>query len=546
MVKKILTFKTTLLAQVFFIPFSLVGGNTGFAQIIYQQDELIRFSGGKPKIMDPTKTDDLPGMQILQDLFEGLTRVDKNGKIILAIALSYKMENNGKTYTFKIRPDAKWSDGSKVTAEHCAFGISRLVDPKTNATGKISSYPILNSNAIMEGKLPLQKLGVKALDAETLKIDLSYPFPQFLELLSSINYVCLNPKNFKPHTNPKNSLALLTNSAYLIKKYQLNKYIELQNNPFYYNKDNVKINHVFYYFTEDMQSQINMYLTGQANLTSANIYSDQIPFLQKRLGTQLKINHSPNIIFLHINTSAKPFKDNLKLRQAISMVIDRDMIIKNILAVEGTASYDLVPTKIEGYTPYVPDWAKTPYQERVSEAKKLYTAAGYSEKKPLEITINYNINREIEKIVNSIADMLRINLGVKVNLQKQEFKDYMQSLSKGNFEISINRRIPTLFTPTEFLTLLISTNPQNLSHMKDPKFDLLLNQAQMQSDPEKKILLLEKAAAIGMENYTVIPLIKDVARFLMNYDLQGYTGNDPFLKLYSQDLYFMEVRREVK
>ena len=546
MVKKILNFRSSYVAQSFFIVFYFIKGEASCAQSIFQRDELVRFSGGKPKILDPTKTDDLPSTQILQDLFEGLTRIDKNGKVILATAQSYKVENNGKTYLFNIRPDAKWSDGSKVTAEHCAFGISRIVDPKISAPDKLSAYPILNSKNIINGTMPLKKLGVKAINPEILKIDLAYPFPHLLELLSSINYVCLNPKNFSPHSNQKNNSSLLTNSAYFIKNFQEDKHIELQKNSFYYNKNNVKIKHVFYYFTEDMQSQINMYLTGQANLTSANISSDQIPYLQKRLGSQLKTNHSIRVIFLHMNTSKKPFKDNLKLRQAISMVIDRNMITKNILAAGGeTVAYDLVPSKIEGYSPYIPEWVKLTNQERITEAKKLYEDSGYSDKNPLEISINYNMNPEIGKIVQSLADTLKIHLGIKVNLKKQEFKEFMQNLKKNDYEVSINRWTPKFFSPSEFLNLLISSNPQNLSHMKDMKYDSLINQAQKESNPEKKVLLLEKASARGMENYTVIPLVKDVSRFLINYDLQGYTGHDPFLKLYSQDLYFMEVKREL-
>ena len=285
-----------------------------YAQKVYQRDELTRFSGGKPTTFDPTNVDDKPTTQVLQDLFEGLTRIDKEGKVVLATAASYKVENNNKTYTFKIRPDAKWSDGSKVTADHCALAIQRLIDPKISTIVGFSSYPILNSKKINQGHMPIQKLGVNVLNSETLKIELAYPFPHFLELLSTINYVCLNPKNYDKKGDFKSEVPLLSNSAYKIKKYQKDKYIELEKNLSYYNSDKVKINAVLYYFTEDMLSQINMYITGQANITSPNISSDDVPYLTKKLPiSHLKSNKTVDIILLTLNTSKKPFKNNLDL-----------------------------------------------------------------------------------------------------------------------------------------------------------------------------------------------------------------------------------------
>ncbi|KAB8039764.1 hypothetical protein GCL60_05735 [Silvanigrella paludirubra] len=513
-----------------------------YAQKVFQREELIRFSGGKPSTFDPTNVDDKPTTQLLQDLYEGLTRIDKDGKVVLAIASSYKIENNNKTYIFKIRPNAKWSDGSAVTAEHCALSIKRIINPKISTTIGFSAFPIKNSREINQGKLPISKLGVKTLNSDTIVIDLSYPFPHFLELLSGINYVCLNPKSYDAKGNFISENPIISNSAYKIKKIQNEKYIEFEKNPYYYNFDKVKIKDVLYYFTEDMLSQINMYITGQANMTSPNISSDDIPYLTKKSAeNNLKSNKTLDVILLTLNTKKKPFKNNLKLRKAISMVIDRSELSTKILSNPKLSIYDLVPNHIEEYKSYIPNWAKKTYEERVIEAKKLFSEAGFSENNKLSIQINYNLHPDNHKIAIAISNMLKNNLGINVILNRQEFKENITKLRKGDFEISLNRWYPKYIDAIEYLGILVSTNQDNYSFMKDPKFDALIEKAGRQTENSKRTFILEQAGKKGLENYTVIPLLDNLSHFLINYDLAGYTGNDPYLKLYSQDLYFKEI-----
>jgi oligopeptide transport system substrate-binding protein len=529
--------------KVFFIVLIwLYTGNMAFAQKVYQRDELTRFSGGKPYTFDPTNSDDSATNLVLQDLFEGLTRIDQNGKVILALASSYKVTNNKKTYTFKIKTDAKWSDGSKVTAAHCALPIQRIVNPKILTTIGFSSYPILNSQKILEGKMPIQKLGVQIIDSETLQIKLSQPFPRFLELLSGINYVCLNPKDFNSKGLFINEIPSLSNSAYKIKDYLKEKFIRFEKNPYYYNFNNVKINNVIYYFTEDILSQINMYITGQADMTSPNISSNEIPYLNsKLLDNQLILNRTADSILLILNISKKPFKNKLKLRKSISMVINRDEIAKKILYDSKLIIYDIVPDYIYEYTPYIPKWATVSYVERVKEAKKLFNESGFNENNKLTIKINYNYSPDSYKIVESISEQLKKELGITVILNRLDYNDNVISIREANFEISLITWNPNYLDPIEYLGLLKSTKHYKFSYMNNPKYDNLLDMATSQVENKKRNILFEKAAAIGMEYYSVIPLFDKLSRYLVNSDIGGYKENDPYLKLYSQDLYFKKI-----
>ena len=203
--------------------------------------------------------------------------------------------------------------------------------------------------------------------------------------------------------------------------------------------------------------------------------------------------------------------------------------------------YDLVPNHIEEYKSYIPNWAKKTYEERVIEAKKLFSEAGFTENNKLTIQINYNLHPDNHKIAIAISNMLKNNLGINVILNRQEFKENITKLRKGDFEISLNRWYPKYIDAIEYLGILVSTNQDNYSFMKDPKFDALIEKAGKQTENSKRTFILEQAGKKGLENYTVIPLLDNLSHFLINYDLAGYTGNDPYLKLYSQDLYFKEI-----
>ncbi|WGL59062.1 peptide ABC transporter substrate-binding protein [Pigmentibacter sp. JX0631] len=511
------------------------------AQKVVLRDELTRFSGGKPITFDPTNTNDKPTEQILQDMFEGLTRIDRNGKVIMAIAESYRVEDNNKTYIFKIRSNAKWSDGTQVTAEHCALPIKRLMNPNISTIVGFSAFPILNSKKVFEGKLSQKFLGVQVINPRTLLLKLEHPFPHFLELLSSINYVCLHPRSYDKNGKFIEHFPTMSNSAYQIQSYEEDKYIILEKNPYFYNKDKVQINKVTYFFMEDILSQINMYLTGQANITSANISSEDLPYLENKLvDNQIQFNPSNDSVLLLVNTSIEPFKNNVKLRKAISLVIDRSDLAKRVLSKPEFKIFDIVPYNIEDYKVYIPDWAFWTYEKRILEAKKLMKEAGY-EKKRLSLKLKYNYYPDNHKIALGIAEMLEKNLNITLTLEKQEIKNNIQDVRKGNYQLSINKFYPNYIDAIEYLSILKSKHKENHTFMNDKTFDALLDKASQENDYNVRNKLLQKAAKKGLENYTIIPMLNYISKYLINYDLMGYTNEDSYVKLYSQDLYFKKM-----
>ncbi len=529
-----------LISLVFFTSL-LLTYSVSFAQKIILRDELNRFSGGKPITFDPTNVADRPTIQILQDMFEGLTRIDRNGKVILALAESYRVENNNTTYIFKMRSNAKWSDGSQVTAEHCALPIKRLMNSKISTVVGFSAFPILNSKKVLENQLPANKLGVYVVNPLTLIIKLEHPFPHFLELLSSINYVCLHPRSYDKNGKFIEHFPTNSNSAYQIHSYEEEKFIILEKNPYYYNAEKVQINKVTYYFMEDLLSQINMYLTGQANMTVANISSEDIPYLEEKLvDNQIKSNQSNDVMLLLLNTSKPPFKNNLKLRKALSLVIDRNDLANSILSKPEYKVFDVVPYSIEDYKVYVPEWSFWPYEQRIAEAKKLMQQAGYDKKK-LALQIKFNYYPDNYKLAKGIAEKFEKYLNISVSLERQEFKNNIQDVRSGNYQLSINKFYPNYLDAIEYLSILKSKSKENLTYMRDPKFDLLLDKASRENDYNKRNSLLQAAGKQGMENYTVIPLVNYLSKYLINYDIDGYTKHDSYVKLYSQDLFLKKM-----
>ena len=521
--------------------FLLLNFSISYAQKVILRDELNRFSGGKPITFDPTNVADRPTIQILQDMFEGLTRIDRNGKVIMALAESYRVENNNTTYIFKMRPNAKWSDGTQVTAEHCALPIKRLMNPKISTVVGFSAFPILNSKKVFENQLPVNKLGVYAINPLTLVIKLEHPFPHFLELLSSINYVCLHPRSYDKNSIFIEHFPTISNSAYQIHSYEEDKFIILEKNPYYYNSEKVQINKVTYYFMEDLLSQMNMYLTGQANMTVANISSEDIPYLEEKLvDNQIKSNQSNDVMLLLLNTSKPPFKNNLKLRKALSLVIDRGELAKSILSKPEYKVFDIVPYSIEDYKVYTPEWSSWPFEKRVAEAKKLMRQAGY-EKKKLALQIKFNYYPDNYKLAKGIAEKFEKYLNISVSLERQEFKNNIQDVRAGKYQLSINKFYPNYLDAIEYLSILKSKSKENLTFMRDPVFDALLDKASRENDYNKRNKILQAAGKQGMENYTIIPLVNYLSKYLINYDIDGYTNHDSYVKLYSQDLFFKKM-----
>jgi oligopeptide transport system substrate-binding protein len=471
-------------------------------------------NGEDPKTLDPQKCNESTCSAIIKQLFEGLVQTDENGKIIPASAESWKISADGKTYVFNLRKNLKWSDGSKVTANDFVYSFQRLVDPKNASDqGSLLEF-VVNGREILEGKKPIASLGVKAVDAFTFEITLSQPTASFFEGLTISNTFPVQMKNVEKFKESFTQVGnLVSNGPYKLTFRKVGDKVTVERNVNYWNNKESYIEKANFYSVVDQNSEFSMYETGQLDLTST-IPINQFKQIKAKYGSEL-VNHpylaSYNYVF---NTQKAPL-NNKKLRQALSIAIDRDAVSYSILGMGQKPLYDPVPYGLKGYAQNKADWQDWSRAKQLEEAKKLYKEAGYSDAKPLTIHILYNTNDAHKKIAIAVASMWKQNLGVNAITQNEEWKTMLDKRSNGDFEVLRMGNIANINDASDFLSPFRSTDPSNDAKYKNTEYDALVNQALQEMNLTKRKGLLEKAGKIIMEDAPVATIYSYVSSYLV-------------------------------
>lgn len=502
-----------------------------------KQQILNRGNGAETPTMDPQKVEDVQGNNIAQDLFEGLVRDNSSGKIVPGGASNWDISKDGLTYTFQLQKNAKWSNGDPITAHDYVYGMQRLVDPKVASTYAFLLSDVKNADLINQGKEPLSSLGVIAVDNHTLQIKLNNPTPYILEILAMRNCAPANKAAMKKLGNKFfQPGSLVSNGPYMLKYWKIGDKITLVKNPNYWDASKTIIEEVNFYPTQNLNSEEQMYHAGQIDLTN-EISMDQYDKLKNKFGSEVRSNPYLSSYWFSFNLKKAPFKDNPKLRQALSMVIDRDIITKQVTRRGESPSYDLVAKGAKNYKLFTYDWSHEPYTEKVKKAKKLYEEAGYSASKPLNVTILYNTNENSKKLVLAVASMWKQALGVNALVENQEWKVFLTSRQNGEFQVAWDRWIADYNDVNSFSDLMRSDSQMNNAKYKNPKYDALLKKATLELDLKKRKKNLEDASAILMNDYPILPLYSAVTTHLVKNYVGGYTGKNPLDHTSTFDLY---------
>lgn len=282
-----------------------------------------------------------------------------------------------------------------------------------------------------------------------------------------------------------------------------------------------------------------MYQADQLDFTY-DMPSDKFQDLKKTFSSQVHANPYLSTYYIDLNNSIPLFKDNKKLRQALSMAIDRKVMAEKVTGRGELPSYDIVPLGTADYKQQTYNWEKLPAAERVAEAQKLYKEAGYSKEKPLTFDFSYNTNLLHKKIAIALASMWEQNLGVKVKLVNQEWKVFLTERMEGRYQVARDGWIADYNDVSSFLDLFQSTYPQNNAKYKNPKYDALIKQASVESNKEKRQQLFEQASSILMNDYPFISLYTYVTTHLVKSYVGGYTGKNPLDHVRSKNIYIID------
>ena len=488
-----------------------------------------------PGSLDPQLVQENTAAQIVIDLFEGLIWLDENGQVQPAQAEKWTVSDDGKIYTFSLR-DAKWSDGTPVTAKDFVLGWQRAVDPKFGSPNAnyLTKAHILNAEEVMQGKMPLNELGIKALNDKQVEVTLTQATPYFLQLLAYPTTFPV-PHHKLAQFGDKWATAqnIVSNGAYQLKQWTINEKITAERNPLYWNDKNTLINTSEYLFQESLASAYQRYQAKELDLTWVPV--EQIPHIQKHTPDALIVVPRLTTEFYTFNVAKPPF-DNEKVRKALYFTLDRSLIAEHIIGLRKPAA-TLTPPEVDGFN--APNIAELnqPLTERIAQAKKLLNEAGYSEKKPLQFEIFYNKYATHEKVALALASEWKKQLGTDVKLRTMEWKTYLGERNVGNFQLSRMSIDAEYNEPSAFLNSLLSTSPENVGQWKNKKFDQVMKDAQSTLNDKTRADLYQQAEQLIAEQAPLIPIFYSPLIKVINPAVGGFPMHNPQDYVYTKELY---------
>lgn len=501
------------------------------------KQELVRNNGSETETLDPAIAESVGANNLTRDLFEGLTATDADGKVVPGVAETWK-QKDPTTWVFNLRKNAKWSDGTPVTADDFVYGWQRFLDPKT-ASPYASTYGtfVLNGLEVAEGKKKPTELGIKALDKYTLEVKTPYPVAFLPDVVSNLN---LGPvpkaaveKYGKDWTKPGK---MVSNGAFVLKDWQVNSKVVLEKNPQYWDAKNVQLTRVTYLPVEDGYADVKLFQSGE------NDWVYQLPpgtYDKYKAEFPKDIRNAPMLGLRYYSFNNKdPLLKDVRVRKALSMVIDRDILAKKITADGQVPAYGVIVRGTSGADVTTYDWASWPMAKRVEEARKLLAAAGV--KPGTKIKFTYNTSEYHKKMAIFAASEWKTKLGLDTQLENMEFKVLLKKRHDGDFQIARNGWVADYNDATTFLTLVQCKSDQNDNFNCNPKAEELIKQGNASQDAAKRKQLLTQAAKLVMEDYPMLPLLQYTVPRLVKSYVGGYSLKNPMDRYRSKDLYIIK------
>lgn len=526
---------------------ALIAGNAAMAADVpagvqlAEKQTLVRNNGAEVQSIDPHKIEGVPESNVNRDLFEGLLVTDVDGHPAPGVA--EKWENKDfKVWTFHLRKDAKWSDGTPVTAEDFVYSWQRLANP--NTASPYASYlqygHIANIDDIIAGKKPVTDLGVKAIDANTFEVTLSEPVPYFYKLLvhPSVSPV---PKSAvekfgEKWTQPAN---IVTNGAYKLKDWVVNERMVLERNPQYWDNAKTVINQVTYLPISSEVTDVNRYRSGEIDMTYNNMPIELFQKLKKEIPKEVHVDPYLCTYYYEINNQKAPFTD-VRVRTALKLALDRDIIVNKVKNQGDLPAYSYTPPYTDGMKLVEPEWFKWSQEKRNEEAKKLLAEAGYTADKPLTFNLLYNTSDLHKKLAIAVASIWKKNLGVNVKLENQEWKTFLDTRHQGTFDVARAGWCADYNEPTSFLNTMLSDSSNNTAHYKSPAFDKIIADTLKVSDDAQRAELYAKSEEQLDKDSAIVPVYYYVNARLVKPWVGGYTGKDPLDNISVKNLYIIK------
>lgn len=497
--------------------------------------DVVIVNGAEPESLDPQKASDMYSFSIHRQIFLGLTASDKDGKTVPAMATQWESADD-KVWVFKLRNDVKWSDGTPVTAHDFVFALQRLTDPGTASPygTYLVDAKVVNAQAISEGKAQPDTLGVKALDDHTLEITTTDPVPYLADLMLLPATFATPKQAIEQHgnkwTDPAN---IVVNGAYKLDDWKVNGHIILKRNESYFDNANTKIDSVAF-LPVTAQAAMSRYKAGEVDFSGvpAEMFKD----LKAELPDEVVVTPTLCTSYLEYNTKKAPL-DDVRVRTALSMALDRDLITKEVLGRGEESSYQLTPHYTQGMTKVLPDWANLPMEERAKMANDLLAQAGYSQQNPAKVEILYSTSEGGKRLTSAMSSLYKQYLpNAQISVINQEWKMFLDTRHQGNFQISFPAWCADYNEPSTFLNLMRTGNSNNTSFYSNAEYDRLMDSTlSAGATDESRRQAYVDAERLLQKDAAIMPVFTAVSPSLIKTHLKGISPNDPLKNWYVKD-----------
>ncbi len=482
-------------------------------------------NGAEPSSLDPHRMTGVWESRILGDLMVGLYTPTADNTAIFGAAEAHEISEDGLTHTFTIREGHTWSDGTPLTAYDFEYSFRRMVNPETAAEFASFHYVIENAREINFGEIDdLTQLGVRALDERTLEVRLVRPHPYLHDLFKSYLFYPVPRHVVEEHGDRwSRPGTMVSNGPYHLVDWVPNDHIHVVRNPYFYDNENVQIDEVVYYPTDDASSALRRFRAGEIDLNT-DFPEQQIAWLRDNMPQETHTDPSTCVGYIVTNTEVPPF-DDVRVRQALAMTIDREALAEQILSLGETPAYSIVTPHAPGYPAPAPEWAALNGEERVERARALLADAGFSETNRLSFVYRYREGIKNRRAALAVANMWT-EIGVDADLVNTEPAIHYDDLRAGRFEVGDAGWCPLLADPAEILLLVHSDFAElNSPNYYNPEYDAPYNEALVTVDAARRNELMAASEVILLRDMPLIPTYYYVNKNLVGPHVQGWVDN---------------------
>lgn len=492
--------------------------------------ELHRAGTGDPATLDPHRFEDPWEATIIMDLFQGLTTFTPEMDVVPGQAESWQVSEDGLTYTFQLRPGLRWSDGQPLTAHDFEYSFRRILDPATRSPTAARHFLLRNASQVFAGELPAEALGVKALSPLELEITLEHPAPFYPEVLASRGMPVPRHAIERAGSQWIEPGKLVSNGPFILTEWVPNQHVKLVRNPKFFDAAKVQLDAVYHHPGEDANMSVRQFRAGEVDVV-VTVPSEQLDYLKQELGSELHLVPGFGLQHYVFNTEEPPF-DDVRVRRALAMAIDREILVNKITRSGERPAFGLVPPQVRHYPQTAKaDFAEWSQAERARTAKTLLQAAGYGPGNPLEVSLSYNTNEIHKRVALAVSAMWKA-VGVKTRLTNKEAKVLLADMRNGNFEVGRYLWLGLTQDALSFLERLHGdAGPINQSRFNDPDYDKLLEQAVLTNDLSARAAMLHAAEVRALEAMPVIPLYFYAGRRLVSSRVTGWVHNSRGINL---------------